>query len=107
MRTCPKCKKELVTDDGYCAGWCREMVMMPLRVKAPPAVAGAAICSAASRLQQVLTGWRAAEREHARAVLCAANPDKIKELADAHERALHHVRLVVDGEPWADLTGGY
>ena len=33
MRTCPKCKKELVTDDGYCAGWCREMVMMPLSVK--------------------------------------------------------------------------
>ena len=48
MRTCPKCKKELVADDGYCAGWCREIVMEPLNVKATPAVAGAAICSAAS-----------------------------------------------------------
>ena len=51
MRTCPKCKKELVTDDGYCAGWCREMVMMPLRVKATPAVAGAAICYAPPRFR--------------------------------------------------------
>ena len=33
MRTCPKCKKKLVADDGYCAGWCREIVMQPLSVK--------------------------------------------------------------------------
>jgi hypothetical protein len=33
MRTCPKCKKKLVAADGYCAGWCREIVMQPLSVK--------------------------------------------------------------------------
>lgn len=33
MRTCPKCKKKLVAADGYCAGWCREIVLQPLSVK--------------------------------------------------------------------------
>jgi hypothetical protein len=59
--------------------------------------------SVTARLQQVLVQWRAAEREHARAVLCAAHPTRIQELADARERALHHVRLNVDSEPWAEI----
>ena len=57
MRTCPKCKKELVADDGYCAGWCREIVMEPLNVKATPAVAGAAICSAETIAEAILGRW--------------------------------------------------
>lgn len=62
--------------------------------------------TAADRLQRVLTDWRKAEIEHAKAVLCAAHPYQIKELADAEERALHHVRLLVDSQPWADLKAG-
>jgi hypothetical protein len=64
----------------------------------------AATGSATARLHQVLVEWRAAERAHARAVLCAAHPMRIQELADEMERALHHVRLNVDAEPWSEIT---
>lgn len=61
----------------------------------------------ASRLQQVLVEWRKAEREHAKAVLCSAHPSRIRELSDYEQIALHHVRMIVDSEPWADLANGY
>ena len=61
-------------------------------------------CSVTDRLKQVLIEWRAAEKAHAYSVLCASHPDRIRELADAMERALHHVRLNVDTEPWAEIA---
>lgn len=54
------------------------------------------------RLREALEAWRKAEREHAHAVLCAAHPNRLKELADAEEMALHHVRIIVDGNPWIE-----
>ena len=60
--------------------------------------------SATARLHQALVQWRDAERRHARAVLYAAHPLELRSLSDAAEYALHHVRLNVDAEPWAEIA---
>lgn len=54
------------------------------------------------RLREALEAWRDAEKRHAHAVLCSVHPNRLKELADARELALHHVRIIVDGFPWME-----
>ena len=56
-----------------------------------------------AQLRDLLIAWRAAERAHAQAVLCAWHPDDISKLADELERAMNNLRVFVDSEPWPEL----
>ena len=56
------------------------------------------------QLRDALIAWRTAERTHARAVLAAAHPVHLRNLANAEANALRKVREIVDSQPWVEIA---